>query len=85
LKIDRGFIKSLGTPDDSFVILASIVKLGLGLRMTITAEGVETPEQLRVLRDLGCHQIQGYLFSRPLSAGQFTLFLAAHRPIAAAG
>jgi diguanylate cyclase (GGDEF)-like protein len=85
LKIDRGFIKSLGTPDDSSVILASIVKLGLGLRMTITAEGVETPEQLRVLRDLGCHQIQGYLFSRPLSAGQFTLFLAAHRPIAAAG
>jgi len=67
------------------VILASIVKLGLGLRMTITAEGVETPEQLRVLRDFGCHQIQGYLFSRPLTAGQFTLFLAAHQPIAAAG
>ena len=85
LKIDRSFIKGLGTPDDNPVILASIVKLGLGLRMTITAEGVETPEQLRVLRDFGCHQIQGYLFSRPLTAGQFTLFLAAHQPIAAAG
>ncbi|HUJ37466.1 MAG TPA: EAL domain-containing protein [Hyphomicrobium sp.] len=85
LKIDRGFIKSIGTPDDSSVILASIVKLGLGLRMTITGEGVESDEQFRVLRDLGCHQIQGYLFSRPLTAGQFTLFLAAHRPIAAAG
>jgi EAL domain-containing protein (putative c-di-GMP-specific phosphodiesterase class I) len=46
---------------------------------------VESDEQFRVLRDLGCHQIQGYLFSRPLTAGQFTLFLAAHRPIAAAG
>jgi diguanylate cyclase (GGDEF)-like protein len=85
LKIDRSFIKSIGTPDDSSIVLSSIVKLGLGLRMTITAEGVETEEQLRVLRDLGCHQIQGYLFSRPLTAGQFTLFLAAHQPIAAAG
>ncbi len=85
LKIDRGFIKSIGTPDDSSVILASIVKLGLGLRMTITGEGVESDEQFRVPRDLGCHQIQGYLSSRPLTAGQFTLFLAAHRPIAAAG
>ena len=84
LKIDRGFIKGIGTPDDSSVLLASIVKLGLDLRMTLTAEGVETPEQLRVLRDLGCHQIQGYLFSRPLTAGQFALFLAAHRQVQAA-
>ena len=86
LKIDRGFIKGLGAPNDSSVILASIVKLGLDLRLTLTAEGVETPEQLRILTDLGCHQIQGYLFSRPLSAGQFTQFLAAHqRAQAAAG
>jgi diguanylate cyclase (GGDEF)-like protein len=84
LKIDRGFIKGIGTPDDSSILLASIVKLGLDLRMTLTAEGVETPEQLCVLRDFGCHQIQGYLFSPPLSAGQFTLFLAAHRPVQAA-
>jgi EAL domain-containing protein (putative c-di-GMP-specific phosphodiesterase class I) len=61
------------------------VKLGLDLRMTLTAEGVETPEQLRILRDFGCHQIQGYLFSGPLSAGQFTLYLASHRQVAAAG
>jgi EAL domain-containing protein (putative c-di-GMP-specific phosphodiesterase class I) len=66
LKIDRGFIKGLGAPNDSSVILASIVKLGLDLRLTLTAEGVETPEQLRILRDFGCHQIKGYLFSRPL-------------------
>ena len=86
LKIDGGFIKGLGTPNDSSVILASIVKLGLDLRLTLTAEGVETPEQLRILRDFGCHQIQGSLFSRPLSAGQFTQFLAAHqRAQAAAG
>jgi len=65
LKIDRGFIKGLGAPNDSSVILASIVKLGLDLRLTLTAEGVETPEQLRILRDFGCDQIQCYLFSRP--------------------
>ena len=86
LKIDRGFIKGLEAPNDSSVILASIVKLGLDLRLTLTAEGVETPEQLRILRDFGCHQIQGYLCSRPLSAGQFTQFPAAHqRAQAAAG
>lgn len=60
------------------------MKLGLDLRITLTAEGVETPEQLRILRDLGCHQIQGYLFSRPLTAGLFTLYLASHRKVAAA-
>ena len=66
---------------------AFVVVLGslrLDLRMTLTAEGVETPEQLRILRDFGCHQIQGYLFSGPLSAGQFTLYLASHRQVAAA-
>jgi EAL domain-containing protein (putative c-di-GMP-specific phosphodiesterase class I) len=74
LKIDRSFIKSIGTPDDGSIVLSSIVKLGLGLRMTITAEGVETEEQLRVLRDLGCHHIQGYLFSRPLTAASSLFF-----------
>jgi len=84
LKIDSGFIKGLGTADDTSFILASIVKLGLDLRMTLTAEGVETPEQLKVLRDIGCHQIQGYLFSPPLTAAQLTLFLASHRQVQAA-
>jgi EAL domain-containing protein (putative c-di-GMP-specific phosphodiesterase class I) len=85
LKIDRSFIDEIGHSDDSKLILASIIQLGLDLKMTITAEGVETLEQHRWLRSSGCHQLQGYLFSRPLTAEQLKLFIASHRPIAAAG
>jgi diguanylate cyclase (GGDEF)-like protein len=85
LKIDRSFIEEIGQSADSSVILASIIKLGLDLKMTITAEGIETPEQHRWLKASGCHQLQGFLFSRPLTAEQMTLFLAAHQQIAAAG
>ena len=50
------------------MIVRAIIGLADGLGMTITAEGVETTEQLEVLRDEGCAQVQGYLFSRPLTA-----------------
>jgi diguanylate cyclase (GGDEF)-like protein len=84
LKIDRSFIEDLGQSEDSSVILASIIRLGLDLKLTITAEGIETPEQHRWLMMSGCHQLQGFLFSRPLSAEQLTLFVAARRPLSAA-
>ncbi len=79
LKIDRSFIDGAGEPLDSSVILASIIKLGQDLNLTITAEGVETAEQQRWLQASGCDQLQGYLFSRPLPAGQMAAFIAAHR------
>jgi EAL domain-containing protein (putative c-di-GMP-specific phosphodiesterase class I) len=50
--------------------------------MTTTAEGVETPEQLEQLRAYGCTAAQGYLFSRPLPAGDIRDLLARHRPFA---
>jgi diguanylate cyclase (GGDEF)-like protein len=78
LKIDRSFIDGAGAPQDSSVILASIIRLGQDLNLTITAEGVETEEQRRWLQAAGCHQLQGYLFSRPLTAGRMTQFIAAH-------
>ena len=84
LKIDRSFIDGAGSPQDSSVILASIIRLGHDLNLTITAEGVETPEQQRWLQASGCHQLQGYLFSRPLTAGQMSQFIAGHSPMAAA-
>jgi diguanylate cyclase (GGDEF)-like protein len=83
LKIDRSFIEEIGRSHDSTVILASIIRLGLDLNLVITAEGVETSEQHRWLRSSGCHQLQGYLFSRPLSGEQMTAFLSAHRKAAA--
>jgi diguanylate cyclase (GGDEF)-like protein len=84
LKIDRNFIEDLGQSGDSSVILASIIRLGLDLKLTLTAEGIETPEQHRWLMASGCHQLQGFLFSRPLSAEQTALFVAARRPLSAA-
>jgi diguanylate cyclase (GGDEF)-like protein len=84
LKIDRSFIDGAGSPQDSSVILASIIRLGHDLNLTITAEGVETTEQQRWLQASGCHQLQGYLFSRPLPAGQMSQFIADHSPRAAA-
>ncbi len=82
LKIDRSFIEEIGRSKDSMVILASIIQLGLDLGLVITAEGVETVEQHRWLKASGCHQLQGYLFSRPLTREQMTDFLSANRPAA---
>jgi diguanylate cyclase (GGDEF)-like protein len=84
LKIDRSFIDGAGAPQDSSVILASIIRLGQDLNLTITAEGVETEEQHRWLQASGCHQLQGYLFSRPLTAEHMTQFIAAHSDKSAA-
>jgi EAL domain-containing protein (putative c-di-GMP-specific phosphodiesterase class I) len=84
LKIDRSFIDEIGTSDGSSLILASIIQLGLDLNMTVTAEGIETPNQHRWLRASGCHQLQGYLFARPMSAEQMTQFVAARRHVSAA-
>ena len=78
LKIDRSFIDGAGEPQDNSIVLASIIKLGQDLSLTITAEGVETVQQQRWLQQSGCHQLQGYLFSRPIPADQMTAFIAAH-------
>jgi diguanylate cyclase (GGDEF)-like protein len=83
VKIDRSFIADISDVDSAGLI-AGIIGLGRGLRMRIVAEGVETPEQLQVLRALGCDRIQGYLLGRPVLeaalAGHFPpLDQGAHR------
>jgi diguanylate cyclase (GGDEF)-like protein len=68
LKIDRSFVSGmLENPDDA-AIVASIVRLGRDIGVTLIAEGVETEEQHRHLAELGCDEAQGYLFSRPVPA-----------------
>jgi diguanylate cyclase (GGDEF)-like protein len=84
LKIDRSFIDGAGDPGSDSVVLASIIRLGHDLALTITAEGVETDPQRRWLQAAGCHQLQGYLFSAPLSAADMAKFIAAHKPDTAA-
>lgn len=66
LKIDRFFVEDAPTSADSELIVKCIVDLGRGLGLTVTAEGVETAEQLKLLRRLGCDVAQGYFVAMPL-------------------
>jgi diguanylate cyclase (GGDEF)-like protein len=66
IKIDQSFVKGIETSDDCRTIVRAVVGLGLSLGMAVNAEGVETPEQLAALRAVGCREIQGYFFSKPI-------------------
>ena len=66
LKIDRFFIEDAPMSNDSALIVKSIIDLAHGLNLTVTAEGVETAEQLKLLRELGCDVAQGFFVARPL-------------------
>ena len=68
LKIDRSFIREMRIGNDSADIVKAIVEMAHSLRLKVIAEGVETEEQLWQLRELGCNYVQGFLFSRPVSA-----------------
>ncbi|MFN3388380.1 MAG: putative bifunctional diguanylate cyclase/phosphodiesterase [Allosphingosinicella sp.] len=67
LKIDGSFVREAAHNRETVAIIQSIVQLAKSFRMTVTAEGVETAEDFTRMRDLGCHQIQGYLFGKPMS------------------
>jgi len=69
LKIDRAFVRDLGRDEDSAAIVRSIIALARNLKLAVVAEGVETEEQLSLLRALSCDDYQGFLFSRPVEAG----------------
>jgi diguanylate cyclase (GGDEF)-like protein/PAS domain S-box-containing protein len=77
LKIDRAFIAEMTTSSEHMAIVSTIINLAKALGMFVVAEGVETGEQAVQLQSLGCHEAQGYLFSRPLPAGQTADLLAA--------
>lgn len=76
LKIDKSFISEVLRPGDASAIVQAIVSLGKNLKMNIVAEGVETIEQVRFLREMHCPEAQGYWFSRPLSHDKVHGFLA---------
>ncbi|MBS1206673.1 MAG: phage resistance protein [Proteobacteria bacterium] len=72
LKIDRGFVNAIGTETVTSPVLDAVLTLAKKLNMLTIAEGVETPEQARWLREHGVHYMQGYYFSRPMTLQQFT-------------
>ncbi|HEX8216047.1 MAG TPA: EAL domain-containing protein [Allosphingosinicella sp.] len=67
LKIDGSFVRDAADNRETVAIIQSIVSLAKSFRMTVTAEGVETADDFTRMRDLGCHQIQGYLFGKPMT------------------
>lgn len=78
IKIDRQFIEELSKTGEAGVLVRSMVRLGRELGMIVTAEGVEEQAHQAILKEAGCHELQGYLFSRPVSANDIdALFLAA--------
>ncbi len=76
LKIDRSFVTQMMENEENLAIVRTIVALAQNLGMDVVAEGVETEEQLRLLRKLECENGQGYLFSTPLGGGQLEQFIA---------
>jgi diguanylate cyclase (GGDEF)-like protein len=83
IKIDRSFLESMEATGESAILVHSIVHLGRALGLTVTAEGVETREQHRFLQALGCHQLQGYLFSKPVPAEEIDRMLGVRQDRAA--
>ena len=76
LKIDQSFVRDLGKDLGDNAIVAAVVNMARALALRVVAEGVETEEQLAILRDLGCDEHQGYLYSRPLPAHALRQHLA---------
>jgi len=74
IKIDRAFIRDIGDPDAAAIVRA-VVGIGERLGMGIVAEGVETAEQLNLVRREGCTQVQGFLFSRPLDPQEASRYI----------
>ncbi|RCX26386.1 putative bifunctional diguanylate cyclase/phosphodiesterase [Thioalbus denitrificans] len=77
VKIDRSFVSQLPRHEYSVEVVRAIAGLAHGLGLTLVAEGVEQPGQVELLRELGCHRLQGFLFARPLPAEALSAWIAA--------
>ena len=75
LKIDREFITNINQIEALRIVTSNIIKLGHSLSMMVVAEGVETIEELNVLKNFGCDIIQGYFYSKPIPKNQFMKFI----------
>ena len=82
IKIDRSFVRDLSAATSDAAIADAVIALAHSLKLLVVAEGVETPEQLAILKKHHCDRMQGYLFSPPVSATAFTQQLKERRSLA---
>ncbi|AEA82472.1 GGDEF domain containing membrane protein [Streptococcus pneumoniae] len=82
LKIDKSFVASMGARPEKRQLVEAMVGLAHNLRLEVVAEGVETAEQLELLRQFGAQQVQGYLVSQPLPLAELLSFMSAERQTA---
>lgn len=80
LKVDRSFVHDVPGDADDCALATAIIVLAQSLKLDVIAEGVETEAQRAFLQERGCHQMQGYLFSRPVPAGEIPRLLEARNP-----
>jgi EAL domain-containing protein (putative c-di-GMP-specific phosphodiesterase class I) len=74
IKIDRSFVQAIGNTSGDAIVRA-VIAFARALDMTVTAEGVETEDQRRFLRDAGCNELQGYLLARPMPEAMLDVLL----------
>ncbi|GAB6070145.1 hypothetical protein JCM30760_12420 [Thiomicrorhabdus hydrogeniphila] len=79
VKIDQSFVRELNNNEEDRAIIKAIINLAKNLGLKTIAEGVETVEQLSYLQKEGCDEIQGYFYSKPLSANEFSRYLTSHK------
>ncbi len=80
LKIDQSFVQDITRGGSDGAIVSAVIAMGKALNIRVVAEGVETTEQLKFLRDHGCYEFQGYLFSRPMAANALTEMIQTASP-----
>ena len=76
LKIDKSFVGGMESREENRKLVHAMINLAHNLKLEVVAEGVETPEQLALLRDFGCDQVQGYFISKPLPLAELVDYLA---------
>jgi EAL domain-containing protein (putative c-di-GMP-specific phosphodiesterase class I) len=78
LKVDQSFVRNMTTDANDASITKSVILLGQSLNLSVIAEGVETAEQLALLKQYGCDEVQGYYFSRPVPQNELAQLLSAN-------
>ena len=78
LKVDKSFVQDISFDSDDEAIVSTIIAMAHNLKMSVIAEGVETETQLQYLRDRNCDEVQGYFYSKPLTADQLESYIRHH-------